>query len=115
MQSVCEITHTKISDGIWSRFEGDAYLKTHGINNDLQQNIIECAEIIYLLSKLDTLENKYKRYLTSDKDHNPINYTQHPLPKVWFSPIGIGLFVDAPMHLLFLGIMEDVIWFRHQG
>ena len=75
MQSVCEITHTKISDGIWSRFEGDAYLKVHGINNDLQQNIIECAEIIYLLSKLDTLENKYKRYLTSDKDHNPINYT----------------------------------------
>ena len=27
---------------------------------------------------------------------------------MWFSPVGIELFVDAPMHLLFLGIMKDV-------
>ena len=108
LQTVCEITHTKVSEGIWSRFEGDAYLKAHGINNDLWQNIIECAENIYLLSQLDTLENKYKRYLISDKACNPNNYTPHPLPKVWFSPIGIEMFVDAPMHLLFLGIMKDV-------
>ena len=39
--SVCEITHTKISKGIWSRFEGDSYLKAHGINNALRQNITE--------------------------------------------------------------------------
>ena len=84
LQSVCEITHTKISEGIWSRFEGDAYLKAHGINNNLRQNIIECAENVYLLSKLDTLEYKYQRYLISEKDCNPINFTQHPLLKVRF-------------------------------
>ena len=107
LQSVCKITHAKISEGIWSRFEGDAYLKAHGINNDLRQNIIECAENVYLLSKLETLEYKFQRYLVSDKDLNPNNFTQHPLSKVWFSPVGIELFVDAPMHLLFLGIMKD--------
>ena len=106
--SVCENSHTKISEGIWSRLEGDAYLKAHGINIDLRQNIIECAENIYLLSKLNTLEHRYQKYLTSDKERNPNKYIQHPLPKVWFSPTGVELFVDAPMHLLFLGIMKDV-------
>ena len=51
--------------------------------------IIECAENVYLLSKLDTLEYKYQRYLISDKDRNPINFTQHPLLKVWFSTVEI--------------------------
>ena len=60
------------------------------------------------MSKLETLEYKYRRYLLSDIDLNPNNFTQHPLPKVWFAPVGIELCVDVPIHLLFLGIMKDV-------
>ena len=35
-------------------------------------------------------------------------YQHYPLPKVWSHPMGPDLFVDAPMHLLFLGMMKDV-------
>ena len=86
MLSACENSHTKISEGIWSRFEGDAYLKAHMVSILILDN----------------------QYLTSDKEHNPNKYMQHPLPKVWFSPTGVDLFVDASVHLLFLGIMKDV-------
>ena len=47
LQKVCKITHYKILQGSWSSFEGDAYFKVRGLNDDLRTNIIECAENMY--------------------------------------------------------------------
>ena len=105
---VCKTTHEKVSKGYWSISEGDAYLKVHGLNDDLRQNIIECAENMFLMSNLEGMETKHRTYILSDQQKNPEKYQRYPLPRVWSPPMGIELFADAPMHLLFLGIMKDV-------
>ena len=104
----CKHTHDKILLGYWSSSEGDSYLKAHGLNEDLRQNIVECAENMYLIANMDNMDTKFKTYLMSDQQKNPSRYEPYPLPKVWSHPMGLELFVDAPMHLLFLGIMKDV-------
>ena len=64
---VCKTTHEKVSKGYWSSSEGDAYLKVHGLNDDLRQNIIECAENMFLMSNLEGMESKYRTYILSDQ------------------------------------------------
>ena len=57
---VCKTSHEKVSKGYWSISEGDAYLKVHGLNDDLRQNIIECAENMFLMSNLEGMESKHR-------------------------------------------------------
>ena len=80
------------------------------MNNDLRQNIIECAENMYIMANVEDMESKYRTYLLSNKQKNSAKYQCYPLPKVWLHPVGIELFVDAHMYLLLLRIMKDVHW-----
>ena len=108
LRKICDHAHNNMVNGLWTKAECESYLKVYGLNEDLRENIINNGDNIFLYNSIDSMTESNKKFYVNDRRKRPRQYEKYPLPKVWFHPMGIESFIDAPMHLLFLGVMKDV-------
>ena len=101
-------THSNVSDGTWSRKGGEAYLTVMGLNEIFIEKFLDHSQNMYFMSNIDSVKTEHQNYYYQLMKESPEKFEPYPLPKVWFPPFGIETFVDAPMHLLFHGIVKDV-------
>ena len=59
-------------------------------------------------------EEEARRKIERAMAANPALFDRVPTPPLWKGNVSLDCYVEAPMHLLFLGIVESVIKMRHE-
>ena len=86
-------------------------MKTKCINEELSKKIIENAcnkfELNDSFREKDVDPDRYTEIKTMQSQHPEI-FEMYPFPSVWCRENELNTYVDAPMHLLFLGITRHL-------
>lgn len=108
---VVKVTHSQIENGSWSAVTGSNYLKENGINVEFSNSIVNQAKNCHnLYSAFENAPTDWMEWvrLNNENEENPAKYQMSKLPGVWERDIPLKLYVDTPMHLLFLGVVKAV-------
>ena len=113
MREAISLTYRMVKIGTWKIGEGKCYLRTEGIDTTLAG---KCTKFGSNAGKLKTalknmVENKtYDKKLVRLHETNPEQFHEPVLPPLWNlnDTIDTGIFIDAYMHLLFLGGMKAI-------
>ena len=106
----CIVAELKLISRQWTANQVTSYLSCKGIKMSLINKIITNSDLLYELNPVDdlkTLDPKSHKLLSENnithfaKDHKPTI-----LPPVWYKPYSMEKWIDAPMHLLFLGVVK---------
>jgi hypothetical protein len=117
------LTHDKICNGSWDQKNATAYMRVHCLNTNCISEVIRLALNCKLYSDADAGKEAnpelFELYQEESED-NPENYKPFPIPFLWNCDIPIEIYVDAIMHLMFLGVVRttrvDVQeWLKSQG
>jgi hypothetical protein len=114
LKNVIHLTHTKIVSGAWSKLEGTIYLKANGVKTSFATAVVNCAmKCGEYREALDNYGNDKEAYdlLENDRQKNPSKYIMKAIPSVWRRDVPLRLFIDTPMHLLFLGIAKSIFFY----
>jgi hypothetical protein len=105
-------THNNIVSGEWDKKTGAAYLRIFSINTESATCVIDNAsrkhEFDLAESKKDEFPETYK-WFKMDMEKNPDYYCQWKIPAFWEREVELSQFVDAVMHLCFLGVFKNTI------
>jgi hypothetical protein len=98
-------THNNIVNETWKPKHAKAYLSVAGWNGNGKDNIIEHAvNALKLKQAINKRETNNAAYVTmhqcymADKAH----FERWPMPSIMGGTLGMNLFVETPMHILFL-------------
>jgi hypothetical protein len=110
--NIIDEVHNKIVANVWSSGEAEAVLRTYCINKNTIDAIIERSLNQKLLDEIMNEPNynskeEYKHILC-DYQNNPEIYQKYIHPSTWKTKNDIQAYVEAPMHLLFLGIAKTM-------
>ena len=98
MKEACEVGRLKL------------YLSHKGIKFSLINKIIseseEDYELLPVASFLDTNKHKYDFLCKHKITESPSDLKPMELPVIWDLPYSLSKWIDAPMHLLFLGVVK---------
>jgi len=107
-----KLCHNNIVNSQWTSKTAESFLKSLCLSIDTIDDIIEhgfrtrLIEIIKLKSKKNL--NDAESEILIDYQNNPKKYEMWKCPAIWRKEIPIDSYVDAPMHLLFLGIAKSL-------
>ena len=112
LKNAFKFCYEKMKNGEWSSSESSLYMSMYGINPKLQTSLINNAENEYNFKQIfdlpknesNTLFNK----ILENRSVHPHMYNIPDIPPSWNFPHGITSFIDAPMHLIFLGCVKLV-------
>ena len=109
---ILTLTHNNILMNIWSSKEAEAVLRTYCINKETINKIIDHAyntKMIISIKEEVNFENNIDYIpILVDEKKEPQKYQMYQIPCVWNEKIPINTYVEAPMHLLFLGISKTI-------
>lgn len=111
LKKVVRLAHRRIDNGHWTTLEGTSYLKEDAIKDALCSVIVEKAKnCCNLRMALDSVDSEPGQWETMNQDNtqSPQKYVAAGFPGVWDRDLPLSLYVDTPMHLLFLGIVKAV-------
>ena len=112
---VCQKAERKLISKEWTCNEVTTYLAQHGIQQSLIDEINRQKDVQYELISEHPIEYDPTRHRNNINplikaytlSQHPKDYVPTPLPPSWEnSNIRIGHWMDAPMHLLFLGVVK---------
>jgi hypothetical protein len=110
--SIIKKVHSNIVTNIWSSKEAEAVLRTYCINSNTIDAIIDRSfnqkMIDNIMKEPNYATNEDYKQIIIDYQNNPEMYQQYIHPSTWKSKNDIQTFVEAPMHLLFLGIAKTI-------
>jgi hypothetical protein len=121
------LTQENIKSGKWTPKEGKPYLQENCIKSKLTHKIVERAKNCNQLRlSFEAAENDPAEWeaMIEDNDNNPEKYSASVIPGVWERGEPLKMYVNTPMHLLFLGVVKAVFlyvgiwshcWGRKQG
>jgi hypothetical protein len=111
MRSAAEETHEMVLCSQWKSVEGKAYLRTNGLQPDLQDLVVRQAENAKELDNAKRSNNqRLLNGLEARRLLNPDSFKSAALPSIWQLP-GVELrdFINVIMHLLFLGVVRTTV------
>jgi hypothetical protein len=108
-----DTTHTKILQGLWTKDKAHTYLRVHGVNKKSASEVIDNASNCRKLASAaqGTLAHTA---LALEAERHPSMYKKWKPPAFWNRNVPMERFVDAPMHLLFLGITKTIVTMIHE-
>jgi hypothetical protein len=111
LQAIVTHAHAQLRDQKWTQAQTEAYLKMHCIPAEYNARLIKCATTSavkrFLDLNLETTTNSATHMLS---DH----YETLDMPPLWDDLVPLDSYVESPMHLLFLGIVESVVKLIHE-
>jgi hypothetical protein len=112
LNTVVNLTHAKILSGDWTGKSGLVYLSENGINDKYSKAIVLRATNCH--KAREAFENREKEPEEWDRKRkaslNPDLYQKATIPAIWERDLPLKLFIDTPMHLLFLGVVKAVFF-----
>jgi hypothetical protein len=111
LKHVVTLAHDKLVSGDWSVTVTRCFLSTNGINESYSSLLIRRAQNCkkYRDAWEDAAQEPeaYER-LEADRRNHPKKYERAPFPSTWNRNLPLRIYVDTPMHLLFLGVARTV-------
>ena len=98
----------EISHNRWSNEQAELFMRSEGIAGKLVKNCIKNGQCAYAFQKSKPpLE---QAHYDADKLQHPADYDPPVTPPMWqlTDHLDVGVFIDAYMHLLFLGVMKAI-------
>ncbi len=83
-----QLAEMEVRLGYWSKGQCNAYLHSNGLNKSLSKTVYDTAK---LNAELDN------------------DYIKCPTPQLWKTAVSFDMFIEAPMHLLFLGMVKSIM------
>ena len=108
--------HRSVLSGEWSKTQAEHFLSYNCINTKTAALIIKYAQNMRALHKLSlTKENNSDEYdtLMRRQEKCPHEFQAWKCPSLWTRGVKMRTQVDAPMHLIFLGAVQNVVGFIH--
>lgn len=108
-------TNNQLLQGEWTAKQADTYLDQNGIVHKVRSKIVDQAvnkrslvEAMAKASSKDATEKDKQAYeiLQISATSNPDRYKLYEGPHTWYRQFMLCQHVDAPMHLIFLGIVR---------
>ena len=103
MISACEKAEIKYVHNQWTASQVTTYLSHKGIKQTLITKILEHGDRTRSTHYVD---NSFRMLLQHNFTERCINICPMQLPAVWYKPYEMKKWIDAPMHLLFLGVVK---------
>jgi hypothetical protein len=112
------VTQQKLLSGEWSPTVAKSHLKENGINKGYRNLIVRrggnCRTFDLMKEKAErggagVVELAMWQKIQKEKEAFPTKYSMPKTPSLWNRDLPLCLFVDTPMHRLFLGIAKSVI------
>lgn len=98
----------------WTETEVREFLSVECINTKLVDELLEhganARTIADIKKKAFNLIEELEHMLLWNAEIHPEDYSCPPGMAVWIGADGIAIFVDAPMHLIFLGIIKTTLF-----
>jgi hypothetical protein len=108
--------HRSVLSGDWSKTQAEHFLSFHCLNKKTSYAIIKYAQNIRALNKLSTQKGSagddYDALLRRQEKY-PHEFQQWKYPSFWTRGLSMSTQIDVPMHLLFLGAVQNIIGFIH--
>ena len=102
--------YEKVRQGEWSYSQGTRYLSIYGINVKLQSSIMNNSSNEHNITALQSIpeyqNNSIYQNILKQREKDASSFSFPNLPPSWLSPHGILSYIDAPMHLIFLGCVK---------
>ena len=104
-------THEKVASGQWTEKEAKAYLFLFSLKDHVAELIVQCALNTSFVKKAEEEKEEkpeaYNYYMMAKK-MEPAKYQKWKFPASWTRGTDIEQHIDTIMHLVFLGIIDDV-------
>lgn len=111
LKIIVEKAHTKVVNGKWSPAQSTCFLRENGIRADYLKLIVnrakDCKAYRVAQENADKDITTYE-ILEKDRKKYPTKYAMARIPSVWNRGLPLEIFIDTPMHLLFLGIAKSI-------
>ena len=107
LQDCIDFVDEGLEEQILTISNAKSYLKSEGFNQKAIDSIVDYTQnrICYKKAMEDNdKNNSQNQSIIKDRDKNPQLYDKWQLPSSWKLGKDTQLFVDVPMHLLFLGV-----------
>ena len=107
-----------VSSGEWSsKSVTNAYMKAYGHNDNTVNEVHEREKKTYLLQEARKRQQSYHRGkmtktmtdIVKTFNDDPTTFNRYREPAAWNSDLDLVNYVDAMMHMIFLGIVKDVL------
>ena len=104
-----DLAHDNYIRGIWSYDNADTYLKVSGIKESIREELLEHADNIICLNKINSMQSSGENtdYVLEDYRNNPENYQKCEYPPTWDDLYDVSLQIVAPMHTLCLNVIKN--------
>ena len=96
-----------VASGEWKKYHLDSYLRTFNLATEVYEKCY--ASAMEVNNELKGLSNEEKERRLNEIATIDELLRRNVLPRVWTSHINLQCFIEIPMHLLFSGIIKDVI------
>jgi len=108
LKASCLIGFNRIKEKKWSRQELMCYLQCQGLNSEFSSSIYANGSNAAL--KASKHPNDYPPELLSQIESDPASFLMPEYPPLWEIDkyFGVDVFIDCPMHLLFLGTYKKL-------
>lgn len=110
--------HRCVLSGDWTKTQAEQYLSYYCVNKKTASLIINCAQNMRAFHKLSTQkgsasgDDDYEALLRR-QERFPHEFQQWKCPSLWTRGLPMSTQIDVPMHLIFLGAVQNVIGFIH--
>ena len=110
MSAAVLLSYQKIRDDKWSVKAAKSFLRSEGIGSNLAQRCVKCGQNALLLKRSENMSPTDQIHYENDRANHPSDYDPPSTPAMWnvTQDLDVGVFIDAYMHLLFLGVMKAI-------
>jgi hypothetical protein len=112
LREAVTLVHNKIVSGVWTSTNAKVYLKTFCIQSTVIEVIVQYATNCYLMKEIkkqpDYESTPQYIALSQEQLRNPKSFLAWEIPVLWDDRFPIELYMEVPMHLLFLGMGKNM-------
>lgn len=108
MAEAVSLLYKKIRDDEWSVKAAKSFLRSEGIGSKLVNRCVKCGQNAQLLKCSENMSPMDQAHYANDKTNHPSDYAHPSTPAMWYvsHDLDVDVFIDAYMHLLFLGVLK---------
>jgi hypothetical protein len=108
-------THARIVAGQWTKAEAELFMSYYCLSGKAQVEILRHAQNLRAFDNLSTVDDQSEEYqaLLERRRQHPHEFEQWSFPTFWKRRLGLEGVIDVPMHLVFLGAVENITGFVH--
>lgn len=120
LQASFNFAYDQYTSGHWTEAQTKCFLNTECMSTAVVDDLIARGKKSVLWNTLSSYGQDQQEIIRQEWREDPGQFSKPELNSHWVSGDSMRMFVDSPMHLLFLGIVKTVLksitdWIKQQG